>query len=110
MYFRNENNTAKCSSATFKLDGYYDERCLDTSLHEQFNFVHEEVRTLALQTRTSIEINLADLYLNGWEDSPAMIWIALQSGTFIMLNCCRSLELNDSNPMARLPWLIRTRF
>ena len=70
--------TAECSSAWFQIDGYLSTRCVSSINHETDNFMRDELYFVTLQTGEAVEINLSDLYINGNDDSPAMVWIGLQ--------------------------------
>lgn len=78
-------NNSGCSSAKFNTS-VFAARCVPTKDSQEHNFYRERQLSLPLYEGGTSEIILSNLYVQGRNDSPSIVWIKIQGKSYVQSN------------------------
>ncbi|KAK3603335.1 hypothetical protein CHS0354_025943 [Potamilus streckersoni] len=81
------NNVTNCSSARLFIGDSFQESCNSNASHNYVNFVNGKRFYFNVTSNSTLKIRLEDLFLDGEEDIPAMVWLYIEALSPIDIKC-----------------------
>ncbi|KAL3883267.1 hypothetical protein ACJMK2_029550 [Sinanodonta woodiana] len=81
------NNKTICSSARLFIGDFFQESCNRNASHDNENFVNGKRLYFNVTSNSALRIRLEDVFLEGVQDIPAMVWLYIEALSPINISC-----------------------